>query len=394
MVTVEQLQTMLGCMESVRIERTISTNATEKFSEVVCAFANDMSNSKEPGYLLVGVRDDGCLNGLQTTDELLQRLAALRADGNILPQPALQVETFSLQGGDVVVVEVKPADLPPVRYKGQVWIRTGPRRAIANEQEERILSERRTATARTFDAIACEEAVVSDLALNLFAAYRQSTVASSVIDENHRSIEEQLAALRFYDLKKNCPTNAGILLFGTNPRFYFAGAYVQYLQFSGREITDMPIDQAEISGDMGGVMQQLDNRMQSLIQTSLHTRSALREEMHPNYPPGAIRELLVNALLHRDYASNSPVRLYSFSDRIEIQNPGGLYGEVTRENYLRVNSYRNPVLAEAMKTLGYVNRFGYGIQRAQKLLHENGNPPAQFIFEPNYVSVTLQRSGR
>ncbi len=394
MVTAEKLQTMLRDMESVRLERTTSINATEKFSEVVCAFANDMPDSKEPGYLLVGVNDDGALNGLQATDELLQRLAALRSDGNILPQPALQVEKFSLPGGDVVVVEVKPPDLPPVRYKGQVWIRNGPRKAIANEQEERILSERRAATARTFDATACADANISDLALNLFAAYRQSTVASSVIDENHRSIEEQLAALRLYDLKKNCPTNAGILLFGTNPRFYSPGAYVQYLQFSGTEITDIPIDQAEISGDMGGVMQQLDNRVQSLIQTSLRTRSALREEMQPNYPLGAIRELLVNALIHRDYASNSPVRLYCFSDRIEIQNPGGLYGDVTRENYLRVNSYRNPVLAEAMKTLGYMNRFGYGIQRAQKLLHENGNPPAQFTFESYYVNVTLQRSGR
>jgi hypothetical protein len=86
-----------------------------------------------------------------------------------------------------------------------------------------------------------------------------------------------------------------------------------------------------------------------------------------------------------NYASNTPVRFYWFSDRIEIHSPGGLYGEVTENNYLTHSSYRNPIIAEAMKTLGYVNRFGYGIQRAQKLLSTNGNPPAEFTFNTQSV---------
>ena len=289
------------------------------------------------------------------------------------------------------MVEVLPSDLPPVRYKGSVWIRVGPRKGTANEQEERILSERRVATARSFDATVCMEASRSDLALGLFEAYRQQAVASDVIQTNHRSIEEQLASLRFYDLRKNAPTNAGILLFGTNPRFYLPGAYVQYLQFPGTSMTDIPEDQAEISGDLLSVMRTLDVRARVLITTSLSSQSTLRERVSQDYPETAIRELLVNAIIHRDYESNTPVRFYWYADRIEIQNPGGLYGEVTKENYLRQNSYRNPILAEAMKSLGYVNRFGYGIQRAQKLLQENGNPPAEFTFEQNTVGVILRR---
>jgi hypothetical protein len=71
--------------------------------------------------------------------------------------------------------------------------------------------------------------------------------------------------------------------------------------------------------------------------------------------------------------------------------PGGLYGEVTPQNNTRQNSYRNPVIAEAMKSLGYVNRYGYGIQRAQKLLADNGNPPAEFSLEAGSVLVTIRR---
>ena len=95
--------------------------------------------------------------------------------------------------------------------------------------------------------------------------------------------------------------------------------------------------------------------------------------------------------MHRSYESNTPIRFYWFADRIEIQSPGGLYGEVTPQNYLTHNSYRNPVIAEAMKALGYVNRFGYGISRAQQLLADNGNPAAEFIFDANAVGVIVRR---
>ena len=111
----------------------------------------------------------------------------------------------------------------------------------------------------------------------------------------------------------------------------------------------------------------------------------------PNYPEWSVRELLHNAVIYRDYQSNTPIRFYWFSDRIEIQSLGGLYGEVTPETIMSRNSYRNPVMAEALKVMGYINRFGFGIQRAQKLLADNGNPPAEFSFEDRVVAVTIRR---
>ena len=95
--------------------------------------------------------------------------------------------------------------------------------------------------------------------------------------------------------------------------------------------------------------------------------------------------------MHRDYQSTTPVRFYWFSDRIEIQSPGGLYGEVTRDTLNRRNSYRNPVLAEAMKSMDYVNRYGYGIQRAEELLRANGNPAPDFQIDDKVFLVTVRR---
>src|SRR6266481_3022190 len=173
MLTEEQLVVLLSDLESDRVERTVSTTDTDKFSQAICAFANDLPNHRQPGYLLIGVRDDGSLAGLSVTDQLLQNLAAIRSDGHVNFPPAMTVSKFGLQGGDVAVVEVLPSDMPPVRYKGRVCIRVGPRKAIANEQEERILSERRTAAGRSFDARPCVEAKLEDLALGQFDAYRR-----------------------------------------------------------------------------------------------------------------------------------------------------------------------------------------------------------------------------
>lgn len=90
--------------------------------------------------------------------------------------------------------------------------------------------------------------------------------------------------------------------------------------------------------------------------------------------------------------SNAPVRFYWFSDRIEIQNPGGLYGAAT--DFPNQNDYRNPKIAEAMKNLGYVNCFGYGIATVQSVLLKNGNPPAEFVInQPNYFLVTVPEAG-
>jgi ATP-dependent DNA helicase RecG len=107
-----------------------------------------------------------------------------------------------------------------------------------------------------------------------------------------------------------------------------------------------------------------------------------------------LQQLARNAVLHRNYQSTgAPVRLTWFNDRIEINNPGGPFGQVTQENFGQpgVTDYRNPHLAEVMKNLGYVQRFGAGIPTAERALKENGNPPPDFIPDEAYVLVTIRK---
>lgn len=391
MVSEKQLIALLRDMESDAIERTLSQSDTDKFSQAVCAFANDLPNHGKPGYLLIGVKDNGDLSGLSVGDELLKNLGGIRSDGNVLPQPRMNIARFSLEGGDVAVVEVYPSDLPPVRYNGRVYIRVGPRKGIANEQEERVLTEKRAGHARSFDARACTESTINDIALGLFDAYRRQSVDPETIAANNRPIELQLGSLRLYDPSHSCPTHAGILLFGKNPRFFLPGAYIQYLRLPGRDLAETPDDQAEISGDLHSLLRELEGRLRLLIRTTMRPVTALEEKVQPDYPEWALRELLMNAVMHRNYDSNAPIRFYAFADHIEILSPGGLYGEATPENFPNRNSYRNPIIAEAMKSLGFVNRFGYGVQRAQSLLEQNGNPPALFEFDHHSVLAKIYK---
>ncbi|MFH1742563.1 MAG: ATP-binding protein [bacterium] len=395
MLSNDELLALITDLESDRVERTTSTKDTDKFAQAICAFANDLPRYGRSGYLLIGVDDQGASSGLRVTDQLLQNIGAIRSDGNILPLPTMTVQKYDhpTGEGEMVVVEVFPSDMPPVRYKGQVWIRVGPRRAIANETEERRLCERRTAHAKTFDSQPCLGSKLGDLNHDLFLhTYLPNAVPVEVINENRRDLTEQLASLRFYDLGKDCPTYAGILLFGNDPLSWIPGAYIQFVRFQGQELTDPVHSERSFSGDLLTLLRELDAFVPLQIQSRPEPTSSLREHLVVDYPITALREILMNAVMHRWYeGSTAFVRFYWFSDRVEIQSPGGLYGEATPENFPNQNAYRNPVIAEAMKILGYVNKYGRGVLRAQEALKRNGSPEAEFTFELNYVLTTIRR---
>jgi ATP-dependent DNA helicase RecG len=112
-----------------------------------------------------------------------------------------------------------------------------------------------------------------------------------------------------------------------------------------------------------------------------------------DYPHAAFQQLLYNAVMHRSYeGTNAPVRIYWFNDRVEINSTGGPFGAVTPENFGSpgITDYRNPNIAEMFKTLGFVQRYGIGIQTAQVEMKRNGNPPIDFISNQSVVICILR----
>ena len=307
----------------------------------------------------------------------------------------MSVDKFEFPDGDLLVAEVSPSLIPPVRYRGRVFVRIGPRRDIASEAEERLLTERRTAYMATFDATPCLGSTLEDLYLDYIKnSFFPAVVDAEVLSLDNRDIKEQLSSVRLYDRSHDCPTYAALILFGKNPRYFMPGAYVQYVRFNGKEKGGDVLNERRFQGPLYRMLPELEAFVENAIVTQRPIAVSLfREKTVINYPNKALRELLMNACMHRDYQANMPIRLYQFDDHVEIMNAGGLYGEARPENFPTVNDYRNPIIAEAMKEMKYVNMFNQGVKRVQDMLRDNGNKPAEFdvskltVFCVNVFSV-------
>lgn len=393
-MTDQELEQLLAEMESDRVERKAAVTERDKIRQAICAFANDLPNHQQPGVIFVGVNDDGSCAGLAITDELLRTLADMRSDGNILPFPALLVQKRVLAGCELAVIIVAPADAPPVRYNGRVWVRIGPRRAQATAEEERRLSEKRRTKDQPFDLRPVPTASRDDLDEELFRrVYLPSAVSFDVLEQNQRSVAEQLQSLRFVTADAQ-PTVLGLLTVGKDPRQFLPGAYVQFLRLDGDDLSDPIKDQKEIDGALPDLLRSLDSVFEAHIAVAADLTTHAVEQRRADFPIVALQQLARNAVLHRSYeGTNAPVRITWFNDRIEIQSPGGPFGQVTRQNFGQpgVTDYRNPHLAEVLKNLGYVQRFGVGIQLARRELAKNGNPPLELLSEDSFTLAIIRK---
>jgi len=395
--TDEELVTMLDDTESDLAERKQSFmgSVPTKARQAVCAFANDLPNHNRAGVLFIGACDDGSPSQEPITDQLLLSLADIRSDGNIQPMPAMTVEKRTLKGAEIAVVTVEPSDMPPVKYSGRVWIRTGPRRSTANEQEERILIEKRRYKNLPFDLYPIPGASLDDLSKTLFLnEYLPSAFASDVLEENHRTYEERLASCRMIVSPEDpTPTVAGLLAIGKSPQDFIEGAFIQFLRIDGTELADSVTDEEPFSGSIADMLRRAGEKLRSHNRTALDAVSAATHSRDSPYPQPAVQQLLYNAVLHRTYeGTNAPIRIYWFNDRIEIHSPGGPYGNVTPQNFGTpgITDYRNPNIADVLKTFGYIQAFGRGIAIARKELEKNGNPALEFDVTPSAVVAILK----
>ena len=384
-----------GEVDRVEFKESLSSSAVERIREAICAFANDLPAHEKPGFVFVGVSDNKTIADLPVTDRLLQQLANMKTDGNIVPPPSLSVEKRVLQGKEIAVVTVQPSDSPPVRYRGTIHIRTGPRRGIATAQDERILNEKRRYRDIPFDLHPIPTAGISDLNLTQFEnEYLPQAVALDTLEANERTSEERLAATKVIAPgDEETATVLGILVIGKNPQDFLPGAYVQFLRIDGSELTDDILDSEEIRGAIPDLLRRLDEKLIAHNRIAVDFTTSVVERRTELYPIQALHQIIRNAVMHRTYeATNAPIRVSWFNDRIEVLSPGGAYGMVTAANFGApgITDYRNPNLAEAMKHLGYVQRFGAGIPIAKRLLQVAGHPEPEFDVDDNYVLATIK----
>lgn len=244
---------------------------------------------------------------------------------------------------------------------------------LGDLESDRVLNERRRHRDRPFDVQPVAEATLDVLdRLRFEQESLPALVARDVLIANERSFEKKLAATKLVmsDAVTH-PTVLGLLVIGHSPVDWLPGAYTQFLRFAGADLTAPVVDEEVIHGTVADQIRRLEEKLEAHNLRGVRFADTAQESRTEAYPMDALRQLVRNAFMHRSYeATNAPVRVYWFDDRIEIHNPGGPFGSVTPENFGQpgVTDYRNPNLAEALRALGYVQRFGAGIAIARKAL--------------------------
>jgi len=384
---------LIADRETDRVERKESLANVDRVCEAICAFANDLPGHGAPGVVTVGVEDAGRPTGLVIDDRLLRRLADLRDNGHIYPFPSMRVDQLSLDGVEIAVVVVEPSTSPPVQYRGRTMIRVGPRRAVATPEEEARLHERRRHAALPFDARPLAGSTIDDLDLRRFTTeLLPQLVAADVLAENRRSAEHQLASLRLTDSSAT-PTPTGLLLTGVDALAWLPGAFVQFLRLDGTTLDAPVLSAHRLTSPLPDLLSELEEVLRAHVDISVSYAGPDVEQRRANVPMEALQQVVRNAVMHRAYeATNSPVRVTWFDDRVEVQSPGGPYGLVDAANFglPGVTDYRNPTLAGVLGQLGFVQRFGVGLQTAQARLRDNGNAPLEFDITPTFVNVVAR----
>ncbi|WP_169239370.1 ATP-binding protein [Candidatus Roseilinea sp. NK_OTU-006] len=340
---------------------------TDRALEDLAAFANTRG-----GTLLVGIQDDGTVVGAAADDREIQRIANLIA-AHLGITPAIRVA--EREGRPVLEIQVAPAT-GLVVYGGRYLRRVGStNRDFAPDELARHLLER---SGRTWDGLSSEWTLkeIDHESLAHFAHLARSRLPH--LDPEHP--EQTLQNLDL--LTDGRLKNAAVLLFGNRPQRLFPLAQVRIGIFRGTEILDSHDFQGNLWQQLDGAMERFrqvlkvrfDIRVEELSLEGLQRREVWE------YPLDALREAVVNALIHRDYTYPADIQIRMEEDRLEIWSPGELPPPLTPQALYGPHGsvLRNPLVAQAFYFAGVIERWGTGTTRMVRLCQEQGLPQPEF----------------
>ncbi|QDA30606.1 DeoR family transcriptional regulator [Thermococcus indicus] len=372
------------------VERLISTGENEEIEfkenfdfngilETAVAFAN-----KRGGVILVGVRNNGAVVGVQIGRETLRDWAN-RISQNTDPPVIPELEVEEVNGKKVLCIKIDEYPVKPVMFRGRAYLRAGSSNKRLNAREIAELYYRSIRHSWDYITVNAGLDEVDFGVVGKFVEAAKSRGRLNVPDgEDLETVLEKLELVRDGE-----PTRALILLFGNDPQKYFPHAVVRIARFRGSEIED------DITID-GNLVNQVDEALK-FIRKHINVRfriggKAQREEVW-DYPPEALREAVINAVAHRDYAEPDEVQIKILDDRIIFWNPGKLPFELKVEDLYKPHPSkpRNKLIAKVFYYSGHIEKWGSGIGRILRALGEYNLPEPRFEEVFGGFQVTFYR---
>lgn len=184
---------------------------------------------------------------------------------------------------------------------------------------------------------------------------------------------------------------AALLIFGKSPQTFFPGATVELVRYAGSDIDASVALRRKATGTLPQQLEILWAQMSTLVTEIPVKAEGIRSPFVSDYPLEALKELARNLVQHRQYeGTNAPARVEWFDDRIELSNPGGPFGRASEGEFGSHSDYRNPMITDGLKGLGYVEQLGRGIRRVRKHLEKNGSPPLEVEVD-GFTRVIVRR---
>ncbi len=377
----EALRQRLRGGENLTTEFKVASIHPDDLAASLVAFANTSG-----GEIIFGVNDKGEIVGIENIDALGKFIDNVSRD-KCVPAVTILPEKMEIDGKTLLVVNIPQGDERPYSTnRGVHYIRTFSGRRQASREE--LLRIFQAAQSLFYEENPVTRADLTALDYFYFEHFLVRAYGKKLEDFDV-SKEQLLTNLRL--AKDGHPTIAGVLLFGRDPQALLPYAQINAAQFPGTDVVDAPADRKDLTGKLAD---QLEGAMRFL---NIHLRvrheiKGFEPERFPELPEEALRETLVNALMHRDYTIRGPIRLLVFQDRVEVHSPGKPPNTVDVET-MRLGTHvpRNPILLSHFAKLGYVTSLGTGVPRVIRLVSQAvGKAPDIFIrdFE---VMVSIPR---
>ena len=392
----ELLESLTLLDENERIEAKRAQDVGKSLLETICAFANEPG--MDGGWLLLGVAPDEqalfpgyAVEGVTDPDKLSADIASQCASVFNMPL-RVDIRTESLEGKPVIVVSVPEAapQAKPIYFKSTALPRGAFRRIGSTDQrctEDDLEALYASRQHESFDAGLVAGAELDDLDEKVIADYRAARAEANPDAEELRwadlELLQALNAVRRDASGAWKPTVAGLLLFGTAValRRSFPMTRVDYIRVPGREWVPHPerrFDTVELRAPMFSLLR----RIQAAILDDLPKSFGLEEGQlqrsdQPVIPLRALREVLVNALMHRSYRAHAPVQVIRYANRLEIRNPG--FSLKSRDHLGEPGSMsRNPHIAAVLHETRFAETKGSGIRAIREAMDKAGLVPPLF----------------
>jgi len=359
--------------ESQDLEFKESPRLKDEIGETVSAFSNS-----DGGTVVVGVSNSGGVSGVDIGANTLEELANY-IKRNTDPQIFPSVKIREVDGKNIVMVAVEESQEKPVFFKNHAYMRVGKTNQMISSSELRKLAKE-SGEKIYWDERVCADASLEDIEeekVRLFL--RKAEYERRLEIDRDISVKEALERLSL--IKGDKLTNASILLFGKEPQKFFLQTKLRCARYKGTTPITF-IDLKIVEGDIIDQVEKAENFVLSHIKKAAKIVGFERQEVW-EYPINALREAIVNAICHRDYAYSSDITIGVFDDRVEISNPGTLPEPLTPEDLKKKHKSipRNPLVANAFFLIRNIEQWGEGTNKIVKWCLEHG------LREPDFEEI-------